>query len=192
MEPNTPTQVKNIAFDKSGYYSTILIFLVLLGFWPTFFSKYINGTADFGAYFHFHGAMATAWIGLLIIQPILIRKKKRALHIAVGRLSYVILPLFFASVILLKHHTLGGVVTETLGASLWIQVKDLVIIGVMFTIAIVNRRNMPVHARAMIATGVVFIEPALVRFFINVVFPDNIPAAFGATMLMEYGLMIGL
>ena len=48
----------------------------------------------------------------------------------------MILPLFFVSVILLKHSNLGGQVTEGLGASLWLQLKDLVIIGTMFTKAI--------------------------------------------------------
>lgn len=59
------------------------------------------------------------------------------------------------SVILLKHHNIGGIVTEGLGASLWLQLKDLVIIGLMFTIAMMNTKNMQVHARAMIATGIV-------------------------------------
>ncbi|MEH6514921.1 hypothetical protein [Maribacter arcticus] len=59
-----------------------------------------------------------------------------------------------------------------LGASLWLQLKDLVIIGVMFTIAMVNRRNMQIHARAMIATGIVFIEPTLVRFIILTLLPE--------------------
>lgn len=59
-----------------------------------------------------------------------------------------------------------------LGASLWLQLKDLVIIGVMFTIAMVNRRNMQIHARAMIATGIVFIEPTLGRFIILTLLPE--------------------
>lgn len=40
-----------------------------------------------------------------------------------------------------------------------VEIKDLIIIGVMFTIAMMNRHNMQVHARAMFATGIVFIEP---------------------------------
>ena len=38
------------------------------------------------------------------------------------------------SVILLKHYNLGGEVTEGLGAGLWLQLKDLLIIGVMFMV----------------------------------------------------------
>jgi hypothetical protein len=55
---------------------------------------------------------------------------------------------------------------------LWLQLKDLVIIGVMFTIAMVNRRNMQIHASAMIATGIVFIEPTLVCFIILTLLPE--------------------
>ncbi len=115
-----------------------LLTLAFLGFWPTYFSKFIHGTADFNFYFHFHFAMTFLWIALLIVQPILIRKKKFSIHKQTGKLSFIILPLFFVSVILLKHHRIGGEITEGLGAGLWLQLKDLIMIGLMFTIAMIN------------------------------------------------------
>ena len=86
---------KKIRFEKSGYYLIILILFMLLGFWPTYFSKFIDGTANFNTYFHFHAFMATVWIFILIAQPILIRKKKLAIHKLIGKLSHFILPIFF-------------------------------------------------------------------------------------------------
>lgn len=186
------TVVKKIRFEKSGYYLMILVVLALLGFWPTYFSKYIDGTADFNMYFHFHGLMASLWIMMLIVQPILIRKKKLPLHRKIGKLSYIILPLFFISVILLKHYRIGGHITENLGASLWLQTKDLVIIGIMYAIAIANKHNIQIHARAMIATGIVFIEPSLGRFLIIVIFPTNPMIGFFLTIGIMYGLLIWL
>ena len=183
---------KKIRFDNSGYYLMILVLLVILGFWPTYFSKYVDGTANFNMYFHFHGLMASLWILLLIVQPILIKKKKLPLHRKIGKLSYIILPLFFLSVILLKHHRIDGQITENMGARLGLQTKDLVIIGIMFTIAIVNKHNMQIHARAMIATGIVFIEPALGRFLGIVIFPDNPMIGFFVTIGIVYALLIWL
>ena len=55
-------QIKKIRFDNSGYYLMILVLLVLLGFWPTYFSKYIDGTANFNMYFHFHGLMISLYL----------------------------------------------------------------------------------------------------------------------------------
>jgi len=184
---------KKIRFEKSGYYFFGLVVIMFLGFWPTYFSKYFDGTANFNLYFHFHFAMASLWIVLLIIQPILIKKKKLDIHRQIGKLSFIILPLFIISVILLKHFRIGGEVTKDLGASLWLQLKDIVIIGIMFTIAMVNKRNMQIHARAMIATGIVFIEPTLGRFVILTVLPEpNFILGLGITVALMYALIISL
>lgn len=187
------TITKQINFDKAGYFAIGLIALAFLGFWPTYFSKFFDGTANFDNYFHFHFAMASLWIALLILQPILIRKKKFSIHKQTGKLSFIILPLFFVSVILLKHHNIGGIVKEGLGASLWLQLKDLVIIGLMFTIAMMNTKNMQVHARAMIATGIVFIEPTLGRFIILTLLPEpDFMLGLGVTVAIMYVLIISL
>jgi hypothetical protein len=192
-ERDYPKISKVIKFDQVGYYAMGLIILALLGFWPTYFSKFFDGTANFNFYFHFHFAMATTWIAFLILQPILIKNKKFSIHRRIGKLSFIILPLFFISVVLLKHSRLGGQVTEGLGASLWLQLKDLVIIGTMFTIAIVNKRNMQIHARAMIATGIVFIEPTLGRFIILTVLPKpDFLLGLGITVTILYALIISV
>ena len=184
---------KKIQYDKSGYYFIGLVTLSILGFWPSYFSKFFDGTANFNSYFHFHAVMASLWIALLIVQPILIKKKKLAIHKQVGKLSFILLPLFFISVILLKHHRIGGVYTPDLGSKLWLQVKDLVIIGIMFAIAIVNKRNMQIHARAMIATGIVFIEPTLGRFIILTLLPEpNFVLGLAITVVIMYALIISL
>tara|TARA_R110001606_G_C15373833_1_gene649811 strand:+ start:1714 stop:2457 length:744 start_codon:yes stop_codon:yes gene_type:complete len=193
MKETIAKKTKKFKFDKAGYYAIGLIALALLGFWPTYFSKFFDSTANFNFYFHFHFAMASLWIALLIVQPILIKRKKLSIHRQTGKLSFIILPLFFVSVILLKHYRIGGEISEGLGASLWLQLKDLVIIGVMFTIAMVNRRNMQIHARAMIATGIVFIEPTLGRFIILTLLPEpDFMLGLGITVAIIYALIISL
>jgi len=72
------SKIRKIKFDLSGYYFIGLVVLVLSGFWPTYFSKFFDKTADFTVYFHFHAIMLSLWILALIVQPILIRKKKLA------------------------------------------------------------------------------------------------------------------
>lgn len=190
---NKVKSIPKIRFEKSGYYFIGLVAMVFLGFWPTYFSKFYDGTANFNFYFHFHALMMSLWILSLIIQPILIRKRKLSIHRLIGKLSYVLMPLLFTSVILLKHYRIGGHITEGLGANLWLQTKDLVIIGIMYCIAIKYRHNVQIHARAMIATGIVFIEPALARFLINSVFPKEYSMqAFLITIVLVYALLISL
>jgi hypothetical protein len=52
------------------------------------------------------------------------------------------------------HSNLDGQATEGLGASLYLQLKDIIIIGTMFTIAIDTKRTTPIHGRAMNATWI--------------------------------------
>jgi hypothetical protein len=83
INPQTlESKIRKIKFDLSGYYFIGLVVLVLLGFWPTYFSKFFDKTADL-----------SLWILALIIQPILIRKKKLAVHRLIGKFTYVLLPL---------------------------------------------------------------------------------------------------
>jgi uncharacterized membrane protein len=191
-ELKTPSRIPLIQWDKSVYYFLGLALMVILGFWPSYFAKFIDGTADFNFYFHFHAAMAACWVVLLVLQPLLIRRKKKALHKTLGKLTYVLLPLFFLSVILLKHHRIGGEVSPGLGANLWLQLKDLVIMGTMYGIALKHKNDVQIHARAMIATGIVFIEPALARFIIWAFFPDDFIMGIQVTLVFLYGLLIAL
>lgn len=181
---------KQIDFGYSGYYFMGVLVLVILGFWPSYFAKFIDRTADFTLYFHFHAVTATLWLALLIVQPILIQKKKLQLHRLLGKTSYLLIPLIFLSVMLLAHHAKSGI-TENLGLRLWVPFKDLLILGVAFFIAIRYRRVAPLHARGMIAAGIVLIEPALVRFMRNVFFPDGGPA-YLVTIGLLYAVLIGL
>lgn len=178
-----------LRFDISGYYFIGLVGLVILGFWPTYFAKFFNGSADFTFYFHFHAVILTLWLLLLIIQPILIRKKKLAIHRFNGKLSYFLFPLIFLSVILLAHsrHEINE---KNLDIRLLVPFKDLLILGTAYFIAIRYRHNINLHARGMIVTGIAFIEPALVRFIRYAIIPS--PTANYLTIFIVYSILIGL
>ena len=185
-----------IRFDKSGYFFIGLVGIAILGFWPTYFSKFLNRTENYSFYFHFHAAMMSLWIVLLIIQPILIRKNKLIIHKFIGKLTYVLMPLLFISVILLTHFQIQKHVDIVNGEKLYgphliVPFKDLLILGTAYIIAIVYRRNVNIHARAMVATGIVFIEPALIRFIRHSFIPEQLPAYLCNIVLM-YSLLIGL
>lgn len=176
-------------FNNSGYYFIALIALVILGFWPTYFSRFFDGTADFTFYFHFHAATLTLWMLMLIVQPILIRKRKLAWHRTIGKVSYLLFPLIFFGIILLAHSR-HPVDQKDLDIQLFVPFKDLLILGVAYFIAIRYRHTVELHARGMIATGIVFIEPALARLLFTLM--GESPWLYPITIALIYSLLIFL
>ena len=190
------TDTSKIRFEKSGYYFIGLVGLVLLGFWHSYFSKFFDWTENFPFYFHFHAIMMTLWISVLIAQPILIKKKKLTIHKFIGRLTYILMPLLFISVILLTHYQIQNHVQIVNGEKLYgphliVPFKDLLILGTAYIIAIVYRHDINIHARAMVATGIVFIEPALIRFIRHALVQD-VRLSYFLTIGLVYSLLIGL
>lgn len=155
-------------FKYVDYYFLSFIVFVIVGFWPTYFSKFFDGTADFNHYFHFHAVTAVLWVLFLIVQPMLIRLKKFRIHRLIGKFSYVLVPILFISVLLLAHSRIDPD-TENLPWRLWIPFKDLIIFSFGFGIAIRFRKKVSIHARGMIVAGMALIEPTFVRLVVNVI-----------------------
>lgn len=183
---------KKLRLDLSGYYLIGLIVLVLLGFWPSYFSKFLDGTANFSNYFHFHATILIVWMALLIAQPILIRKKKIKIHRWIGIGSYFIIPLIFLSIILLTHFRTpkGNLIKESDLEGAFNSFKDIVILCFAFYIAIKYRKDYQLHARGMIVTGLAFIEPALIRFNFRVI--SDTTVAYFFTIGILYAVFVFL
>ena len=152
-----------IRFDAAGYYLLGVLMLVFLGFWPTYFAKFFDGSLNYSGYFHFHAIIVLLWMAVLITQPILIRNKTFAIHRVIGKSTYILFPLIIISVILLVHSRIPFY-GKNVEMEIFIPFKDLFTLSIAYGIAIINRHNIEIHARGMIATGIIFIEPALARF----------------------------
>lgn len=185
-------KVTKLRFDLSGDYFFGLVLLVLLGFWPSYFARFFNGTADFSFYFHFHAGVLILWMCLLIIQPILIRKKRLDMHRLLGKGSYFLIPLIFTSIVLLTHSRLPhqGQLTDDHLVGTFNSFKDLLILAVAFYIAIKYIKDYQLHARGMIVTGLAFTEPAFIRFTLRVI--SDPMMAYVATILTLYAGIIYL
>ncbi len=184
---------RSLQFENSGYYFIVLLALAIAGFWPSYFSKFFEGTGGFNLYFHVHAFLAILWIFMLIAQPILIRRREFAFHKRIGKLSYILVPLIFISIILLAHSTLKGPI-ENVGFELWVPFKDLLIFAIGYGIAIKYRNTMAIHARGMIIAGIVLIEPAFARLVLYVFFPDAgfDPSGYLIAISLVYILLTGL
>ena len=143
-----------------------LLIVAFIGFWPSYFVIIFGGDPPLTTYMHIHAFFALLWIGIVIVQPILILKRMNGWHKTIGKSTYIIVPLLYISVLLLAHSRIDPNDTN-LPISLWVPFKDLIIFSVAYGIAIAHRKNRHIHARGMIAAGLVFLEPALVRTIMN-------------------------
>lgn len=116
--------------------------------------------------------MLTTWLGLLIIQPILIANNKIAIHKILGKISYLFVPVAFASMILAYHNQYLRFINEGQSESfvlafVFAPATDAIPFVILYLLAVLNKNETPKHMRYMITTGIVLGGPGLARIFIT-------------------------
>ena len=152
--------------NNAGFLIVALMLLTLVGFYPTYFRKF-PVFENVTTVQHFHGAMMMIWFSLLVVQPFLIRYKKYKIHRTLGKVSYVIAPLVLYSIFLASQHeyyrdTLDLTENKSL-AGLALDMTSLVAFGICYILAIVNRKNTPLHMRYMVGTALIIMGPGIMR-----------------------------
>ncbi len=169
---------------SSSVVNRLLIFFVLifiitnLGFYKTYLIHFPKFDG-FPWVYHIHGMLAMAWVLMLIAQAYLIREKKYELHKLVGKLSYVIMPLFLASLFFAaKESYLTNIKTKPQADVLANMTNggtiDIFFIGLIFALAMLYKKNVGYHLRFMASTGLIILAPGLGRFvfaFLEIPFP---------------------
>lgn len=156
--------------NRIGYAFVALLLICILGFYPTYISKFPE-MVGFTSAHHFHGLMALLWILLLIVQPFLIRAKKYELHRQVGKLGYVIMPLLIISLFFVAKATyLRNIKIMPEADALAILPNGTVEIfdfAILFILAMYYRKKTAYHLRFMASTGLMMVGPGLGRFLIS-------------------------
>ena len=151
------------------WFFSLLLLTSFLGFYPTYLVK-APTFEGFKTAHHFHGLMALLWILLLIVQPLLIRLKKNALHKQVGKLSYVIMPLLMVSLFFVAKASYEAALIakgrETALAGMTNGIPDLIYLGFFFTMAMIYRKQVSIHMRFMACTGFMMLGPGLGRMMV--------------------------
>ena len=134
-----------------------------LAFWPQYLGRPWS-TID--GYTHAHAALGVAWLLLLVAQPLLIRTRRLAAHRRLGRATLWLGPMFAASGFLLAHHRFSRMSPETFAReaySLYLPLSVASLFAVAYGLGLWWRSAMPVHARFMASTAVLFLDPVLGR-----------------------------
>jgi len=148
--------------DNSPYYFGLVLLTALVGFYPSYFSR----LAQVDLLRHVHGGLATAWLLLLIVQGLLARTRRYALHRVLGWSSLALVPLFLVSGVMLIRASLAGTSPFQQAFAPRLALVDFIALGFFafcYGMALWHRRRMPLHARYMASTAVLVLPPAMAR-----------------------------
>ncbi len=151
------------SYKNLWYFLFLLIPIAFLGFYKSYFSQIPNFSEKITGAFHYHVVIATVWMLVLIIQPLLIVNKRVDLHKIVGKASYIIFPLLILSFgfLLYKNYTSDKPRPDTNA------IGDIILLVLFYGLSIYNRKkSIAKHMRYMIGSATVFLDPTLGRIYI--------------------------
>lgn len=159
------------------YFFTAFFVLVIYCFYATYFGHFsdfegIRSTIDnellvITNITHFHALMIILWLLMLIIQPILIIKKKLKWHRLLGKASYLVVGLLFISLLLIVNQEQSRAKNLPVFAA---NLLDVPTFMVLYGLAIYFRKKPAYHARFMVMSVIPFLDPAFARL--------NLPGVF--------------
>ena len=171
-------------YHNLGYWFLLLIVLVFAGFYTSYFTKLFDNHPPV---IHIHFVLMMLWIAMLIAQPFLIKFKKLSIHRMLGKVSYVLVPLVLVSaflmirlsyyrVISIAKESAPQTVSQLTNLQVLQQAADFQAIAlfyflwflIFYSLAVINRRRSPIHARFMVATALTLVGPTVDRimFFV--------------------------
>lgn len=143
----------------------IILLLVPIGFRRYFSALFSSELQNWAL--HFHVAVMTIWCLMLIIQPILINRKKHAFHRATGRASYFLVPIIVLSIWLVIRHSFfrmeEHLTTDQNLAQIFFPFSQMILFGGFYLLAILNKHKPSVHMRYMIVSSVSLLGPTIGR-----------------------------
>lgn len=151
----------------------VIIALSLAGFYRSYLSHFPK-FSNFGGLIHIHFLAFSGWFVLMLVQPILIRKKKFEKHKTLGKLSYFLIPILIITIALLRLKKLPAEVADSLpdaSMNAFITFVDIVSLAGFYLIAVINSKNLRWHVAFMLATSLVILNPGLARL-LNLIKPD--------------------
>ena len=149
---------------KSVASSTLaLLLLSAVAFWPMYLSK---RWAAIDPYTHAHAALGTLWLLILCVQPLLILRGDKLAHRIMGRASLFVACGFVISGLLLTHFRVSRM-TDSQFVKEGIHIYLALALGLLFAVACALgvrwRSSTPVHARFMVSTALLLLDPVLAR-----------------------------
>jgi len=184
-------EYKNIAL-----FFAVIAAIVLIGFFPTYFSHFPNFEGKVPLH-HFHAFVMILWLVVLIVQPILINKRKYQWHRLIGKFSYFLVPIIVITMVLAyKISFFNSVDANGINhikslSMLFLPLTDILPFTVFYLLAIIHRKKVANHLRFMIATSVVVGSAGVVRICMVWLGMGFVAAMYAIAVLMIL-VLVGL
>jgi hypothetical protein len=182
------------AYRNISFFFLAILIIVILGFFKTYFGLFptFKNVTNIQ---HIHGALFLLWFIMLIVQPILVRKRQYKWHRLVGKVSYFLVPLIVFSIFFIAKEMYDNSPTNLPQSarisSLYIPFYQIVDFVTLYILAIYYKRKISYHMRYMITTSLAVYGAALKRFFIHML-GVNGQNAFLYTYILTDLILIGL
>jgi hypothetical protein len=154
-------------YPRAHYYVLIVIAVIALGFWPSYFAPFGNVPWQF----HAHGVAASLWVIMVAAQSWTAHHRQLPLHRAVGKTSLFLFPFLIGGLtaiidVTAKKYLAGAAfpVTQLFGASFLIGLAIAIAAYVtVYYRALKYRRKAWIHAGYMLATPLILFESPFSR-----------------------------
>jgi hypothetical protein len=171
-----------------------ILAVVVLGFFKTYFGLFPT-FKNVTTIQHLHGSLFLLWFIMLIVQPVLIKKRKYKWHRVIGKVSYFLVPLIVVSIFFIakEMYETAPLTQSQKIANLYVPFYQIFNFVTLYVLAIYYKKKISYHMRYMIATSLAVYGAALKRFFINFMGISGLNAflyTFIVTDLILLGLII--
>ncbi len=155
-------------YKNLGYFLLILVAFVAVGFYKPYFALIPHFDPSITPLVQVHAILLMSFVALLVAQPLLIRYKQRELHKSLGKLTYFLVPSLVASCVgvIFKEYAEALARSASVEAalrSIFSDVVQLLLLVFFYWLAILNRRNVAVHMRYMIAVALIVAPAGIAR-----------------------------
>jgi uncharacterized membrane protein len=155
-------------YKNLGYFLMVLVAFVVAGFYKPYFALIPNFDPGITPLVQVHAILLMGFVALLVTQPLLIRYKKRELHKSLGKFTYFLMPLLAASCVGVIYKEYDEALAQSASVSFALRsilsdAAQLFLLALFYLLAILNRRNVPVHMRYMIAVALIVAPAGIAR-----------------------------
>lgn len=161
----------NILAKRSRYFLTaacLSLLIAIVGFLKTFFVPSVQGTFTAPLIIYLHGGFLFLWTIFLVVQAILIRRKKMRYHRLLGFGSLVLVACVaistMASGVYVMKRDLAAGLGEVAISSLVGTFTTPLVFSILVAAGIYYRRKPEIHKRLMLLATIAIMWPAFFRF----------------------------